>query len=79
VFVDEVKAEEKGPGGTCSVALLVSGEVEMGYELVAVFDDPTWSSAAITRALNKRGYEIKADSIGRHRRRADGTGCKCPS
>jgi len=77
VFLDEVKVESRGVG--CTVRLLLgSSDEEEGNEIVQVLDDPVWKSAAISRALNKRGHEISADSIGRHRRRADGTGCKCP-
>ena len=80
MFVDEVEAEETGAGATCTVALFLAS-IDEGErdQIVAVLDDPVWKSAAIARALYKRGYAVKADPIGRHRRRADGTGCKCPS
>jgi len=80
VFVDEVKAEEKRPGGSCAVTLLFESiDEDARDEIEAVFTDPVWDSSAITRALNKRGHGINADSIRRHRRRVDGTGCQCPS
>jgi len=77
VFLDEVKAEERGAGATCAVALLLSGE-ERRAEIADVLDDPARVSAAITRVLKKQGFTINAGSIRRHRRRADGTGCLCP-
>ena len=81
MFVDEVKDEGRGKSrASCKVAsFLALIDATERDEIVAVLDDPAWQHAAITRALNKRGYEIKADPIGRHRRRADGTGCQCPS
>jgi len=80
VFLDEVKAEGRWGGTTCSVAILLASldETERD-EIVQVLDDPVWKGTAIARALNKRGHEIKPDPIGRHRRRGDGTGCACPS
>jgi len=80
VFVDEVKAESRWGGSTCSVAILLAAIDETERDEIAqVLDDPAWKSTAITRALNKRGHEIKPDPISRHRRRFDGTGCACPS
>ena len=77
MFVDEVEAETQGAGGTCTVALLLASVEERG-EITTVLDDPMWKSAAIARALHKRGFVVNADAIGRHRRRANGSGCRCP-
>ena len=80
MFLDEVKAEGRGVGATCTVAVLLGSlDEEERNQIVSVLDDPVWQGTAIARALNKRGHEIKPDPIGRHRRRADGTGCACPS
>jgi len=80
VFLDEVKAESRGAGATCTVGILLGSLDESEQdEIVRVLADPIWKGTAICRALIKRGYDIKADPISRHRRRADGTGCKCPS
>ena len=79
MFLDEVKAEGRLGGTACFVAILLASLDEKERdEIVQVLDDPALQATAITRALNKRGHEIQSDPIGRHRRRADGTGCKCP-
>jgi hypothetical protein len=42
---------------------------------------PILQDTAVARALQNRGFDIKADSVGRHRRRvtnAPGDRCQCP-
>ena len=79
LFVDEVKSEDVGRGGTCAVGLLLGAvDEETRDEFVAVLANGTWPGTAITRALNKRGHDITTQSVVRHRRRVDGTGCRCP-
>lgn len=45
--------------------------------LIDLVDNSTISASAVARLLNTHGYEIKDATIGKHRRRADGTGCRC--
>ena len=79
MFLDEVKAESRGARATCTVGILLrSLEETERDEIAQVLDDPVWKGTAICRALVKRGYDVKADPINRHRRRPDVTGCKCP-
>jgi hypothetical protein len=41
-------------------------------------DNTRVSASAVARLLNQHGYDIKHATVAKHRRRADGGGCRCP-
>lgn len=43
-----------------------------------LIDNSRISASAIARLLNQNGIDVKHATIAKHRRRADGTGCRCP-
>lgn len=45
--------------------------------LTDLIDNSEISASAVARLLVSHGYEIKDATIGKHRRRFDGTGCRC--
>jgi hypothetical protein len=45
--------------------------------LTDLIDNSEISASAVARLLNTHGYEIKDATIGKHRRRFDGSGCRC--
>ena len=42
-----------------------------------LIDNSTVSASAVARLLNEHGHEIKDATIGKHRRRFQGSGCRC--
>lgn len=42
-----------------------------------LIDNSTVSASAVARLLNDHGYQIKDATIGKHRRRFQGSGCRC--
>ena len=44
-----------------------------------LIDNSKVSASAVARLLVGYGYQIKDPSIAKHRRRFDGTGCRCGS
>jgi L-ribulose-5-phosphate 3-epimerase UlaE len=73
-FADEVQAAgqtKRGP--SCSFVSLELDEQDTA-DLKRLLDDVRVQSSAIARALQGRGYTIKAPTVSRHRRR----GCDCP-
>lgn len=74
-LLDDIKREQSGRVNTCGVAMMFHNLPDglKREEIESVMADPTISSAAITRALRKRGVPISEYSISRHRR----GGCIC--
>jgi hypothetical protein len=73
-FADEVQAAgqvRRGPA--CSFVGLDLDEQDAA-DLTRLLADVRVQSSAIARALQGRGYPIKAPTVSRHRRR----GCDCP-
>jgi hypothetical protein len=62
------KATTKGP--KCSVCTLIADlPTDDATALLAAFDDPSFTSAAITRALKAEGHDLSTCTILRHRKR----------
>lgn len=63
-LLDEARAAEHRPGGSCGVArYLPDPDLEEALQAVR---DKTLQSAALERALSKRGNPLKADTLRRH-------------
>lgn len=72
-------AEATRYGTKCTVAVLLDElSADDRAALVAALDDPKVTTTQIVGALKSVGHNIGAGTLGRHRRRADGSGCRCP-
>lgn len=71
---DEMKNEKARPNATCTVKKVLNAMTKKERdELQAALDDMTIQAVAISRVLERRGVELKADTIRRHRKRD----CRC--
>jgi len=82
--LDEAMEETYRPLTECSVRLLLERLPEKDAEkLSRVLDEPLpsgeWLPATkIAQIVKQNGEDIAASALSRHRRRAQGNGCKCP-
>lgn len=66
-------------GYPCKISRIYSElDTEDRRALEDLIDQSKISASAISRLLNQNGFEIKYATIAKHRRRADGSGCRCP-
>lgn len=69
-LMDEIQQEQyaqRAPKCTVGKALLECDQEERA-DLIAALDDERYTGAAISRALTKLGYKVKAEALTRHRR-----------
>lgn len=70
MIIDLIREEVQSIGPTCKVRLILDKmDKQDRKELTEALLDPAFTSAAISRALNRAGFDIRPDSISRHRRR----------
>lgn len=62
-LLEEARAEQHRAGGSCSVAPHLDDELS---EALAAVKAKTLHAVALERALAKRGYTLKADTLRRH-------------
>ena len=68
-LLDEIKGEPRRLPAKCHVwALLERLPADEAQQLKEALDDLTIQASVITRVLQRRGHEIKAGSLTRHRR-----------
>ena len=68
-FADDVRAETRTSGIECRLCVLLKNmDTKTRGEIEEVLADPSWNAEAIARAMNRRGWEIRGDSIRKHRR-----------
>lgn len=73
-LLDEVDEEQFTRGGKCLVTLFLNDlSDEEAESFQAVLDDVRREGSAISRALKRKGIDLPASSINRHRRGA----CRC--
>lgn len=73
-FADEVAAESRTSGTACKTCkLLAKMDKAERAEVLAVLADPEVAHSPITRALNRRGYDIGVTAVTRHRNRCNVT------
>ena len=73
-LLDEIKNNRPRVGSVCSFQGLFKELSKADRDdLVLALSDLTLSSSAISRALVARGYNIRRDTVQRHRRRE----CAC--
>lgn len=77
--LDNFIPQKKSNGMTCSVKKVLDQLSESAKEkLLKLMDNPEALSLDITVLLKNHGYQISAEVMRRHRRRANGGGCSCP-
>lgn len=63
----------------CSVHYLLESLPDADREaLLAVFDNNSIRHVDIASLLQKRGFNISAITVSRHRKRDQSNGCRCP-
>lgn len=74
-LLDAIREEVKGPGPKCGVARLLTRLPDpLAADFQAALADPeTYPSAAIGRAMTKRGYPLSSGIVQHHRQGA----CSC--
>lgn len=69
-LLDEIKGEPRRYPAQCAIrTLLEQLPPDEGAELKAAVEDLTIQASVIVRVLQRRGHDIKAGSLTRHRRR----------
>jgi uncharacterized membrane protein len=68
-LLEEAKTDYK-PSGRVPVLVQVAKTMSESErkELVEALNDPTITTAALSRALKRRGYNVSASSVGQFRR-----------
>lgn len=75
MIIDLIREETQPIGPTCKIKLILDRmDKQERKELLEALATAEFTSAAISRALNRAGYEIRPDGISRHRRHD----CTCP-
>jgi len=79
----EIEESRSRQGVKCAMQSVIAqlDEKDCQALMVAFSRWPVVQDTAIARALQNRNFDIKADSVGRHRRRmtnAPGDRCQCP-
>jgi hypothetical protein len=68
-FADDVREETRTSGIECRLCVLLKKmDTKTCGEVEAVLADQSWNAEAISRAMKRRGWEIRGDSIRKHRR-----------
>ena len=68
-FADDVREETRSSGIECRLCVLLKNmDTKTRGEVDAVIDDPSQNAEAISRAMTRRGWEIRGDTIRKHRR-----------
>lgn len=68
-FADDVRAETRTSGIECRLCFLLKNmDTKTRGEVTEVLADQSWNAEAISRAMQRRGWEIRGDSIRKHRR-----------
>lgn len=67
-FADALAEAQRKKGPTCTVCqMLAELDEETASEIAAALDDPSLPHVVLSRALAAIGYEIKGNTVGRHR------------
>lgn len=79
----EIESSISRQGMKCAMAQVINSldKDDQDALMLAFSRWPIMQDTAVARALQNRGFEIKADSVGRHRRRvtnSPGDRCQCP-
>lgn len=77
--LDNFVPQKKSNGMTCSVKRVLDQLGDSAKDkLLRLMDNPEALSLDITALLKNHGYQVSAEVMRRHRRRANGGGCSCP-
>jgi hypothetical protein len=77
--LDNFIPQKKSNGMTCSVKRVLDQLNDSAKDkLLRLIEHPEALSLDITALLKNHGYQVSAEVMRRHRRRANGGGCSCP-
>ncbi len=77
--LDNFIPQKKSNGMTCSVKRVLDQlDGSAKEKLLRLIENPEALSLDITALLKNHGYQVSAEVMRRHRRRANGGGCSCP-
>lgn len=77
--LDTFVPSKKSNGMVCSVKRVLDELSETAKEkLLNLMKNPSALSLDIVTLLKNHGYDVSAEVMRRHRRRANGGGCSCP-
>lgn len=77
--LDNFVPQKKSNGMTCSVKRVLDQlDGSAKEKLLQLMENPLALSLDITALLKNHGYQVSAEVMRRHRRRANGGGCSCP-
>lgn len=68
-FADDVRQETRATGVECRLCFLLRQlDDKTRKEVQDVIGDNSWNAEAISRAMKRRGWEIRGETIRKHRR-----------
>ena len=68
-FADDVREETRSSGVECRLCVLLKSlDTKTRGEVESVLIDSSWNAESISRAMKRRGWEIRGDIIRKHRR-----------
>lgn len=77
--IDNFIPNKKTNGMVCSVKKTLDSLLEpTKSKLIVLIDNPEVLSLDLVGLLKNYGYQVSAEVMRRHRRRAKGGGCSCP-
>lgn len=78
-LLDGLNADYQIQGMRCTFGTLLKELPETTREkLQSKIDDPKIPAARLSKVLLEAGHRITADTVQRHRRRSNPSGCRCP-
>lgn len=67
------------PGPSCTVyKILQQLQEDESAQLETLIDDPSVTCSSIAAVLTRNGYAVADKTVGRHRKRGQSSGCRCP-
>lgn len=68
-FADDVTKETRPSGVPCRLCVLLQQlDDKTRKEVQEVLKDISWNAEAISRAMKRRGWEIRGETVRKHRR-----------
>lgn len=68
-FADEVREQTRPSGTQCRICVLLKSlDSKTRDEVSSVIADSEWNAEAISRAMKRRGWDVRGDTVRKHRR-----------
>jgi hypothetical protein len=77
--LDDLLSWQKAPNHLCSIQFVYQKlSPEHAEKLKSLVDAGVVPASRIVAILNKHGFDIRCQTVFRHRNRSKGSGCRCP-